>query len=113
MSPVKPLLRQDTKDEMHLHYMTSENLQLPRLEYKPFKPRIFQNRILQEIRLQKYIHYYLYASACKAIAPPKTEGKPQTEDEPQKEDEPQTEEDREKKGGPHQAEDDWEKIEIG
>ena len=60
MSPAKPLLRQDTKDEMHLHYKTSKNLQLSRLEYKPFKPRIFHNRILQEIRLQKYIHY-LYA----------------------------------------------------
>ena len=50
----------------------------------------------------------------KAIAPPpKTEGKPETEDEPQKEGEPQRKDDREKKCRPHQADDDWEKIEIG
>ena len=70
MSPAKPLLRQDIKDEMHLHYKTSRKLQLSRVEYKPFKPRIFQDRILQEIRLKKYIHY-LQLKRAKQIAPTK------------------------------------------
>jgi hypothetical protein len=46
MSPAKPLLQQDVKDEMHLHYKTSKKLQLLRPEYKLFKPRIFQDSIL-------------------------------------------------------------------
>jgi hypothetical protein len=47
MSPAKPLLQQDIKEEMHLQYKTMKKLQLLRLEYKPFKPRIFQDCILQ------------------------------------------------------------------
>jgi hypothetical protein len=74
-SPAKPLLQQDIKDEMHLHYKTSKRLQLSRLEYKPFKPRIFQDRILQEIRLSKYIHY-LKRKRAKQIAPPKPKASP-------------------------------------
>ncbi len=75
MSPAKPLLRQDIKDEMHLLYKTSRKLQSSRLEYKPFKPRIFQDRILQEIRLQKYVHY-LQLKRAKQIAPPKPKASP-------------------------------------
>ncbi len=69
MSPAKPLLRQDFKDKVYLHYKTLKKLQLSRLEYKPFKPRIFQDRILQEIRLQKYVHY-LQLKPAKQITPP-------------------------------------------
>jgi hypothetical protein len=57
LSPAKLLLRQDVKDKMHLHYKSSKTLQLSRLEYKPFKPRIFHDRIYQEVRFQKYIYY--------------------------------------------------------
>jgi hypothetical protein len=75
MSPAKPLLRQDIKDEMHLHYKTSKKLQLSSLEYKPFKPRIFQDRILQEIQLKKYLHY-LQLKRAKQIAPPTPQASP-------------------------------------
>jgi hypothetical protein len=81
MSPAKPLLRQDIKDEMHSHCKTSKKLQLSRLEYKPFKPRIFQDRILQEIRLQKYIHY-LELKRAKQIAPPKLKASPKPKTSP-------------------------------
>jgi hypothetical protein len=63
------------KDEMHLHYKTSKKLQLSRLEYKPFKTRIFQDRILQEIRLKKCVHY-LQLKRAKQIAPPKPKASP-------------------------------------
>jgi hypothetical protein len=75
MSPAKALLRQDIKDEMHLHHKTSRKLQLSRLECKPFKPRIFQDRILQAIRLQKYVHC-LKLKRAKMLAPPKPKASP-------------------------------------
>jgi hypothetical protein len=76
MSPAKPLLQQDIKDEMHLHYKTSKKIQLSRLEYKPFKPRVFQDRILQEIRLSKYTHYLKLIKCAKQISPPKPKASP-------------------------------------
>jgi hypothetical protein len=75
MSPAKQLLRQDIKDEMHIHYKTSKQLQLSRTEYKPFKPRVFQDRILQAIRLRKYIHY-LELKRAKLLAPPQPKATP-------------------------------------
>jgi hypothetical protein len=53
MPPAKPLLRQDIKDGIHLEYQTWRKLQSLRLAYKPFKAKIFQDRVLQEIRLKK------------------------------------------------------------
>ncbi len=57
LSPVKLLLQQDIKDKMHVHYKSSKKLQLLRLEYQPFKPRIFHDQIYQEACFQKYIYY--------------------------------------------------------
>mgnify|MGYP002812886629 CR=1 FL=1 len=75
MSPAKALLQQDIKDEMHLH-KTSKQLQLLRPEYKPFKPKMFQDCIIQAIQRQKYIHY-LELRCAKLLAPPKPKASPQ------------------------------------
>jgi hypothetical protein len=76
MSPAKLLLQQDIKDGMLLHYKASRKLQLSRLQYKPFKAKVFQDHILQEIRLQKYVHYLLELKRAKLLAPPKPKATP-------------------------------------
>jgi hypothetical protein len=56
MSQAKELLRADVKNREH-EDKTARQLQLTREEYKQFGRKIFQNRVLQEIRRSKYIHY--------------------------------------------------------
>jgi hypothetical protein len=58
MHPAKLLLREDIKNRVHLTtHKTSRLLQQSRPEYLLFKPKKFAERILQEIKLQKYFHY--------------------------------------------------------
>jgi hypothetical protein len=56
MSVAKELLRADVKNREH-EDKTARQLQLTRDEYKLFDETVFQNRVLQEIRRSKYIHY--------------------------------------------------------
>jgi hypothetical protein len=56
MSAAKELLRADVKNRVH-EDKTARQLQLTREEYKQFDRTVFQNRVLQEIRRSKYIHY--------------------------------------------------------
>jgi hypothetical protein len=56
MSAAKELLRADVKNREH-EDKTARQLQLTRDEYKQFHRTVFQNRVLQEIRRSKYIHY--------------------------------------------------------
>jgi hypothetical protein len=56
MTAAKELLRADVKNREH-EGKTARQLQLTREEYKQFHRKIFQNRVLQEIRRSKYIHY--------------------------------------------------------
>ncbi len=56
MSAAKELLRADVKNREH-EDKTARQLQLTREEYKLFDRKVFQNRVLQEIRRSKYIHY--------------------------------------------------------
>ena len=58
MTPAKMLLRDDIRNKLHLKkYKTSRSLQKSRPEYQLFKPEKFKDRLYQEIRYQKYIHY--------------------------------------------------------
>jgi hypothetical protein len=56
MSVAKELLRADVKNREH-EDKTAGELQVTRDEYKQFDPKVFQDRVLQEIRRSKYIHY--------------------------------------------------------
>ena len=53
-SPAMQLLRQDIIDGVHKR-MTIKQLQASRIEYTPFKPKKFKERIYQEIRYQKFM----------------------------------------------------------
>ena len=56
LSPAKECLREDVKNKLHTT-MSSSELQATRPEYQGFKPSIFKDRIPQEVRRQKYLHY--------------------------------------------------------
>jgi hypothetical protein len=58
MHPAKLLLREDIKNKLHLTtHKKPRQLQNSRPEYLLFKPNKFAERIRQEIKLQKYLHY--------------------------------------------------------
>jgi hypothetical protein len=58
MHPAKLLLREDIKNKVHLTtHKAPRQLQNSRPEYLLFKPKKFDERIRQEIKLQKYFHY--------------------------------------------------------
>jgi hypothetical protein len=57
MSAAKPLLREDVANKLQMT-MTPSELQATRQEYSAFKPYIFKQRIFQEVRLQKFYHFY-------------------------------------------------------
>lgn len=52
----KKHLRGDVEKKLH-EKMKPAELQASRAEYKPFKPKIFKDRIKQEVRYQKYCNY--------------------------------------------------------
>jgi hypothetical protein len=56
LSPAKQCLRDDVKNKLHTT-MSSLELQATRLEYGGFKPNKFRERISQEVRRQKFLHY--------------------------------------------------------
>ena len=56
LSPAKELLREDVKNKLH-STMSSAELQATRPEYRGFKRSKFKDRILQEVRRQKFLHY--------------------------------------------------------
>ena len=55
-SAAQKLLRQDVKNNLHQN-VTAKQLQAARPEYAPFDLDIFQHRIYQEERLQKFVYY--------------------------------------------------------
>ena len=56
LDEAKLLLREDVKNKVHLG-MTPRELHNSRPEYLRFKGKIFRQRIYQEVRRQKFIHY--------------------------------------------------------
>ena len=56
MSAAKELLRQDVKDEKHLQ-MTTSDLWGTKDEYKVIKLSIFSQRVYQEVRRKKFLHF--------------------------------------------------------
>jgi hypothetical protein len=55
-SPAKQCLRDDVKNKVHTT-MSALELQATRPEYRGFKPNKFRDRISQEVRQQKFLHY--------------------------------------------------------
>jgi hypothetical protein len=68
LSPAKALLREDVSNGVHTT-MSVARLQNSRVQYHPFKPKIFKDRIQQAVRLSKYI-YYLELKCAKLANPP-------------------------------------------
>jgi hypothetical protein len=56
LSPAKALLREDVSNGVHTT-MSVARLQNSRVQYHPFKPKIFKDRVAQAVRLNKYIYY--------------------------------------------------------
>jgi hypothetical protein len=56
MTKAKELLQEDVKNKVH-ETMEARDLQLSRIEYRPFQAHIFSQRIKQEVRRQKYFYY--------------------------------------------------------
>jgi hypothetical protein len=56
VSAAKLLLKEDIKNKLHTTMFPSE-LQKTRPEYAAFQPHIFKQRIYQEERHQKYLHF--------------------------------------------------------
>jgi hypothetical protein len=58
MHPSKLLLREDIKANLHLTtYKTHGKLKASRTEDHPFDPKVFSDRVCQEIKRNKYFHY--------------------------------------------------------
>ncbi len=56
--PAKLLLQKDTENKLHMTaHSTPGKLQASRPEHMLFKRQKFGERIRQEIKLQKYLHY--------------------------------------------------------
>jgi hypothetical protein len=64
LSPAKPLLQEDVKNSKHTT-MSSRELWETRPEYRCFKPCKFKDRIHQEVRRQKFMHYLQLQRASK------------------------------------------------
>jgi hypothetical protein len=56
LSLAKALLREDVLNGVHTT-MSVARLQDSRVQYHPFKPKIFKDRVQQAVRLSKYIYY--------------------------------------------------------
>lgn len=63
----KEFLRKDVKANRHITMKPSE-FQRTRTAYMAFKPRIFKDRIYQEVRRKKYLYYLEKKHAEKKIA---------------------------------------------
>ena len=56
LHPAKPLLREDIRMKKHTQMKPSE-LRMTCPEYQDFKPKIFEQRVYQEVRRQKFLFY--------------------------------------------------------
>ena len=56
LSPAKQRLQEDVKNNLHTT-MSSSELQATRPEYRNLNPNKFKDRIPQEVRRQKFLHY--------------------------------------------------------
>ena len=75
LSPAKPLLQEDIKNKAH-EGKTPREFQLTRPEYLMFKPKIFKERIYQEIATQKFY----YSLELKRIEKAKRQAKKKYDD---------------------------------